>query len=630
MLAWVAGIAVAPFLLAVLFIAIFGWSWLRGPIERATLERTGRALVIAGELDVDFGWPVSRLNAGRVSFANPGWAQEKQMVTAEGVHISIDLWQLLMRKVVLRDVALGRPVVFLEVGSDGRRNWLLDLQQKDEESRIRIDRVSLDHGTLGYDDPAEKTRLRAGLATSNAGLAIDVSGFYKGLVFKGKGNGGPVLALRNESTPYALNAHATVGRTVLDAQGTITNVVHVSAMDMQLSLHGDSLEELFPLFGVAFPATPAYATEGRLLHEGNAWRYERFSGRIGSSDIAGRFAMDTGGKRPVVRADLDSKVLDLKDLGPLIGAVPGAVQAAKRSEAPAGARLLPELPFNAERWSSVDAEVSLKASTIRRASDVPLENLQVRMTLRDAVLTLDPFDFGLAGGHMASFVSLNGQADPIQAQARVRVRGLMLEKLFPDLDLWERSLGELNGEVSLRGRGDSVRQMLATSRGKGTLAVSDGHISRLMMEKAGLHLWEILAIRLRGDQLINMRCAVANVEVRDGVITPGALVFDTEVTTITGTGTVDLGAERIDLTLNQKTKNTSPVAFRSPIHIGGSFAQPEVGVDKGRVAARAVGALALGLVSPVLLLLPLVDAGPGRDSDCAQLVREAKVTPARS
>jgi uncharacterized protein involved in outer membrane biogenesis len=104
-----------------------------------------------------------------------------------------------------------------------------------------------------------------------------------------------------------------------------------------------------------------------------------------------------------------------------------------------------------------------------------------------------------------------------------------------------------------------------------------------------------------------------------------AMVFDTEVTV--GTGSIDLAQEKLDLTLNQKTKNTSPVALRSPIHIRGSFAEPEVEVDKGRVAACALGAIALGAVNPILSLIPLIDAGPGTDSDCGQLFRDARALP---
>jgi len=39
---------------------------------------------------------------------------------------------------------------------------------------------------------------------------------------------------------------------------------------------------------------------------------------------------------------------------------------------------------------------------------------------------------------------------------------------------------------------------------------------------------------------------------------------------------------------------------------------------------RALGALALGAINPLLALIPLIDAGPGEDSDCAQWLQGKK------
>ncbi|KAF0164170.1 MAG: AsmA protein [Rhodocyclaceae bacterium] len=640
-LKWIAGVLLAPVVLAALLIAIFGWNWLRGPIERMTTEQTGRVLAINGDLTVKFGWPLPRIRADAVSFANPVWAMEKQMVVADAVEVSIHLPQLLLRNIVLPEVRLERPIVFLEQAGDGRRNWLLDLNQQDEGARIRIDRLTLDRGRLGYDDTGQKTRIRAELSTSGAppaaaGVSFTAQGQYKGMPLKAHGNGGPVLGLRDEATPYPLQTEFTVGHTAVKADGTITSLLKFSAVDMRVAVRGDSLAKLFPLLGIAFPETRAYATEGHLLHQAYTWRYEKFSGRIGGSDIAGTLQVDTGGKRPAMKGDLASKVLDIADLGPLIGARPGSVEAAKQA-APAAtptaaptpvlARVLPDMPFKTDRWDSVDAEVTLKAKTFRHAKELPLEDLVAHLSLRDSVLTLDPLDFGVAGGQLNAVISLDGRSDPIQAHAKVKARKILLSRLFPTSELGKTSIGQVNGNFDLTGKGNSVRQMLARSSGKVELVVAGGMISKLMMEKAGLHLWEILELKMAGDKLVKLRCAVAGFDVKQGNMQANALIFDTEVTTIIGTGSIDLGDEKLDLTLNQKTKYTSPLALRSPIYVRGSFARPVVEVDKGRVAARALGALALGLVNPLLTLIPLIDAGPGQDSDCGQLVRDARALP---
>jgi AsmA protein len=634
-LKWTAGVVLATILLPILLIAIFGWSWLRGPIERMTLEKTGRVLAIQGPLAVKFAWPAPRLRAESVSFANPPWAKEPQMLVAEAVEIDVDLAQLLRRKLVFPEVAVRRPVLFLEQSSDGRKNWLLDRQQQDEEARIHIGRLTLDQGKVGYDDTAAKTRIRAEISTPlgahGAGLLFSASGEFHGLPLKASGSGGPVLALRDETTTYPLKIDASFGRTRLQADGTITSLVQFSALDMRLALSGDSLERLFPLLGIAFPQTHAYAIDGQLVHTGSLWRYEKFSGRFGASDIAGSLQVESGGKRTALQAELVSNLLDLDDLGPLIGARPGSVsQAVAAAPAAQGAtppRMLPDLPFNSERWNSVDAEVKLTAKTLRRAQQLALENLSVHLSLRDSVLTLDPLDFGVAGGQLNAVISLDGRQEAILGHAKVKARKIQIAQLFPATDLKQTGIGQINGEFDLSGQGKSVSQMLANSSGKLGLVVVRGEISRLMMEKIGLHLWEILELKLSGDQRIKLRCAVADFDVKAGRMNTEALVFDTEITTILGTGSIDLAKETLDLTLNQKTKSTSPLALRSPIHIGGSLAQPDVQVDKARAALRGLGALTLGIVNPVLALLPLIDAGPGEDSDCRQLIRDARALP---
>ena len=639
-----------------IFILLFGWNWLRQPIEQYTLNKTGRVLAINGDLTLGYHWPIPRITAKDVSFANPVWAAEPLLFEATSTEIELDLLKLLRGQFVFPQVHLVQAAVFLEKSPDGRKSWLMDLGQKDEDARIHVGRVTLDEGKLGYDDVAQKTRIRAGIssitppqAASPYALAFTAEGQFKGNAFKAKGNGGPAVAIRDEAAPYPLKVEANIGRTYASGEGTITGLLKLSALDLNLALRGDNLDQLFPIIGIATPRTRPYEVKGRLQRSGNEWNYQDFSGRFGQSDIAGSATLSVAGQRPMVVANLTSNVLDIDDLGPLIGARQGSMKAARRAAdgvavdgngnapsrmvdtaapqpdaTPARMRVLPDLPFNTARWNTLNADVNLRAKTIRRAAALPLENLRVHMLLRDAVVTLDPLDFGVAGGHLNALITLDGSKRPIQATARIKAQKLLIAKLFPTSPLNKASIGQVNGVFDLKGNGDSVGRMLATSEGKIGLVAAGGQISRLMMEKAGLHLWEMLQLNLSGDELIELRCAVADFDVKAGILRPNALILDTQVTTITGSGTIDLAREQLDLTLNQKTKNTSPLALRSPLILRGSFVKPVVGVDKGKLVARALGAVTLGLVNPLLALIPLVDPGPGKDSDCAPLLASAK------
>ena len=619
-------------LLAMLFIAIFGWNWARAPLQRMVLAQTGRVLVIAGDLTVEMGWPTLRVQAQRVSFANPPWAVQPQMLALPSADFDVDLPALWQQKLVFPVVRLAQPVVMLETSKDGRKTWLLDTDQSNEDRRVMIGLLSLDRGQLDYTDTRLQTQLHVEVDTPDAAtgnLVFKASGRFKGLPLAAQGQGGPVLALRDEKTPYPLKVDATIGRTGVRAEGHVTGLLSLAAVDLQLALRGDSLAQLFPLLGVGLPETRDYVTAGHLVRSGKTWRYDTFTGRVGRSDVAGNLQVDLAGARPMLRGEVLSQVLDFDDLAPVIGGTPPTTPTSPASPAavPAAAaakRVLPDIPFKTERWRAFDADVRLRAARILRAQELPLENLVAHVLMQDAVLTLQPLDFGIAGGHLKATIRLDGRPSEIVASAQVQARKILISKLFPTLVLTKTSVGQVNGEFDLTGRGPSVGRMLASADGQLRLVVEQGEISRLLMEKMGLHLLEILQLTLTGDKNVVLHCAVADFKLQRGVMTAQTLLLDTEVSTLVGSGNINLAQETLDLTLVPHTRNTSIVALRGPIHLRGSLAAPVATLDKPAIVARSAGALVLGLLNPLLALIPLVEAGPGLDSECARLLARGR------
>jgi uncharacterized protein involved in outer membrane biogenesis len=539
---------------------------------------------------------------------------------------------LLHGRLALVDVGLTRPRVALEQGSGGRKSWLMDRTQTDETRRLPIGRVLLDRGEIAWLDSARGTDLRVTLSTvpsAGPGTGTDplqvvfgAQGRYEGQPMTAEGHGGAVMAWLDDTMPYPLTVRATLGRTHLDAEGTVTRLLHPSAVDLQLAVRGDDLAALFPLVRIALPPTPAYRSAGRLLRSGTQWRYEAFTGQVGRSDVAGHLQVDGGGARPRLSGAITSRRLDLADLGPAVGARSAPVAAAQATPGPV--RLLPELPIETARWGSLDADVTLKAQSLLRDKALPLENLELRLSLTDRQLTLDPLAFGLAGGRLQARVTLDGRTTPLRGAAKAQLRGLVLGRLLPTVDLSKASIGRLDGDIELAGQGASVGRMLAHADGRVSLVAQNGQISRLLMEQIGLHLLEILQLQLTGDNTVALNCAVADFGVAGGTMTARALVLDTAVNTLVGSGRIDLAQETLDLRFVPHTKVSSIVALRSPFYVTGPFAQPALRFDTARIAARGVGAIALGLLNPLLALIPLFEAGPGVDSECGRLVRAAR------
>jgi AsmA protein len=333
---------------------------------------------------------------------------------------------------------------------------------------------------------------------------------------------------------------------------------------------------------------------------------------VGESDLGGVIQVDLGGKRPFMRGDLHSKVMDLGDLGVIVG-----------TQQPKDDGVLPDAPFEPDRWDSVDADVHIKAGTIKRPQQLPLENLATRIQMRDRVLSLNPLEFGIAGGKLAGPIKLDGTRDTIRADLNMRVQKLELAKLFPTIKENQASVGDLSGLVELKGAGNSVAQMLGSSSGKMGFFMDGGQISQFMMELAALDLWHATRVKLAGDKPVEIRCAVADFDVKDGIMKTNAFVFDTSVVLIQGEGTINLKTEAIDLKLNPKPKHSSLASLNSPLYVKGTFSAPKPSVDMGKLAAKGVGAVVMGVINPLLAVLPLIKEGKGEDSNCAQLIASA-------
>ena len=624
----------AAFLLLAAGIALFQWNWLRGPIGSAVHEKTGRPFVIAGDLEVGLTrGPLIRMK--NVRFENPPWAQDPNLITAREAEFTVDFAALMRGRLVFPYVRLSEPEVSLERAADGQRNWILKVTDDGTAHAPEIRQLSIDQGVVRYRDAINAVDMTAQVSTqaepAQRPTKVVFSGTYKKVPMKGEAHTAPVLNLQSTDEPFSMRLHLTAGQTVLEADGDFTDLAHFSKIDARLKIRGSDWARLYPILPLALPTSPPYSFDGRLKRAGNETTYEHFTGRVGSSDLSGTGTFVLRKPRPLLKADLRSKVLDLKDLGPIIGAKPQMTQASK-SPAVTG-KVLPTEPFKLDRLNSMDADVTLKARQLRRPNQLPLDDLQTHLKLDEGVLVLNPLRFGIAGGAIDSSVTLDAHQDPIRTKANVRVKNARLNQLFPTVKLMKESAGVVGANVQLSGKGNSVAAMLASASGEVGVAMTGGELSNLMVELVGLDGGEAIRFLVGGDRKTPIRCAVGSFQVRNGIATSEAIVLDTEDTNISGAGTVNLRDETLDVTLRPQPKDKSILVVRSPIRLHGPFADPDVSVKKGPIVARAGAALLLGLVNPLAALIPLVETGPGKDSDCGVLLasvdkaRQAAETP---
>jgi AsmA family protein len=618
---WRAVVAAVAVALAALFV-LWDWNWFRGPLERQVEARTGRSLDIDGNLDVALG-RITTVRADAVSFGNAEWAADPAMASADRIELQVEALPLLFAgELRLREVRLARPRLRLETGPNDTANWQLRRSGRDRPLQLR--RLWIDRGSVRYVDAAKDTHLLLGVASTRRGRSamkapiVAIGGGRwrgNGITFEGRAES--PLQLRDKDTPYLIDARAESGNTRAHARGALIHPFRLREFQLQLALSGKDLADLYPLFGLALPDSRPYSLDGRLARslDGDraTWRYDNLSGTVGRTDLAGAVSVTTGGPRPRLQADLVSRRLDLDDLAGFLGAASGNASTAPAA-GPRG-RLLPHAPYELDKLRAMDADVRWKARRIV-APRLPLDDMDAHLRLESGLLRLDPLDFGVAGGMVRSRIRMDARKSTIRTSARISGRSLDLRRLFPDARLARDAVGKVGGEVDLAGQGNSIAAMLASADGDLALGMGRGRISNLLMELAGLDVYESLKFLIGRDRQVPIRCAFGDFAVRGGVMTARALAFDTTDTIIIGEGQVDLRDESFQLRLRPRPKDRSLLSLRSPLVLTGTFMEPEFRPDYARVGLRGALALALGSIAPPAALIATLELGPGEDSNC--------------
>ncbi|WP_426766805.1 AsmA family protein [Erwinia aphidicola] len=676
-ISWIAGILLLLVVVIVVVIATFDWNRLKPTINQKVSAEINRPFAIRGDLGVAWernrsepGWrswvPWPHIHAQDIMLGNPPEIPDVTMVHLQRVDATISPLALLGKQVYLPWIKLQQPVAKLVQTADKKNNWTFNLAGSDQKQddaapsawSFRLDNIAFDQGQIGYRDAINNADVQvtvdplgkpvpyaqlAGGDDKQQGAADFVfgwhaSGTYNNEKLNGDGKIGGMLSLRSQTTPFPIQADLRNGTTRVRVAGTIQDPMNLGGVDIRLRFSGDTLANLYGLTGILLPDTPPYETDGHLTARfqqkgGPVFRYQNFNGHIGDSDIHGSLTYTQGKPRPKLAGALESRQLRMADLGPLIGVKSGkgsekTEQAkAKRGEAtsqPAD-RVLPHDKFDTKSWDVMDADVKFSGKRIEHSSSLPISDLSTHLTLKNGDLLLDPLRFGMAGGNLNATLHLEGDKSPMRGRIDLHARNLKLRQLFPDVEAMQSALGQMNGDATLSGRGNSVADLLATSNGELKLLMNDGLISRSLMEIVGLNVGNYVVGKLFGDDEVKINCAAANLQVNNGLASSRLFIFDTENAIINITGTTNFANERLDLSINPDSKGIRIITLRSPLYVRGTFKNPDAGVKAGPLIARGAAAVALGaVVAPAAALLALISPSDNDDNQCTRVLQQMK------
>jgi uncharacterized protein involved in outer membrane biogenesis len=613
-------------LLLVAAVSFFDWNLARPYIARKVTESTGRSFAINGDLKVHLSLR-PRIIANGVVMGNAPWSKDPVMAEIKRADFRIDLLKLLGGRVALPELSLSELHLVLEVNQEGTQNWVFDQSGK-QGVFPAIGALEIDRGTVKYRDPTANTDVALEINTlegvpgeADAVVELTGKGRFKGMPSTLQARGGALLGLRKAERHYPIKASAMLGTTKASVEGMLIDPLRLKGEELDFRLEGSDLALLYPIVGVPIPPTPAYKLAGFLSHAGDIWTFKRFKGTVGASDIAGDFSVDRGRAPQLISADLVSHSLDLKDLGGFIGAKRGTKPSAHPPQAD---KLLPTEPFSLEKLRAADADVRFKGARII-TQKMPLENIDAHLIIQDGTLTLAPLNFGIAGGNLITQIAMDGRGSHIVTHADIAAKGLHLNQLWPGSARNAASAGIMGGRAKLNAIGNSMAQMLGTASGEAALIMDGGSLSELLLRLSNLDIANSILVLLGGDKQVAIRCMVANFKAVEGDFSVQDLVLDTPKVRIAGQGNVNFADESLHLRLVPQSHGFSLASLRGPLVVTGPFKKPSVHPDMGKVGARGGLALGLGvLTSGIGVLIPLLDFGEDKLSNCAELLTQAK------
>ena len=586
------------------------------------------------------------LKTAKLQIATPSWSAKPYFVDGDNIVLKlryIDIWRAYRGQPIrIKAFQASKFDAYIERKADGLASWQLTNKPRDPNKPLRLPtfgQLLLTNGVLHIEDVPLKSNIEAKLslvsnfekadskAIKNSTLTASVAGRYQSLPLKIElvSTGRLPNAIGSpEKLPVVMIVNATVGRASLWFEGTTEDMMHPSNFEGYFNLKGPSLAAVGDLLNVTLPTTAVFSSKGSIEKQGLIWNTHIDQLNIGGSRLNGRFTYDKSLPTPLLKGQLAGKLV-ITDLGPAFG----ADSRDKNSN-----KVLPRRPFDlvSLRKMNADIKINMQYLDLKTTYLEPLKPVQANLQLNNGVLTLKKINALTADGRLTGDISLDGRKSKAILDTNLNWNDVRLERWIKQKragGLPPYVSGKLNGKAILKGQGKSTAELLASLGGTVRSELVNGSVSHLAIEVAGLDVAQSIGVLFKGDKALSVQCGVVDLQAKNGVFTPRVMVVDTTDTTVWVDGSLSLATETLNLRAMALPKDFSPLTLRVPLNIKGSFANPQVSLDKKPVGLKLATSVLLAIVNPLAAVIPLLDTGDSKEAkkratSCSNLMQKNK------
>ncbi len=424
------------------------------------------------------------------------------------------------------------------------------------------------------------------------------------------GTFGPPSLLMPGTKPQLFSIDVTVqapGGTAT-AKGSLADPHAMSGANIDLSAQISDLSALSPLARMPLPPFKAIALHANLTDAAGGLRNGAALHGVGLTGPEGDLAGDATVSllpRKLLVATLTSTHFDLDALQAVIDQTPAAPssspssatqQPAAQPQRQTAGRIFSDQPIPFDLLRGADADLRLAVGTLR-SGGADYRKIDTHAVLTNGKLAVDPFAADLPQGHLDATLSVDANQPAPPVHLFVHAPGLALKSLLVLLHQPSYASGNLEVYADLDGTGTNPHAIATSLDGSLGLAMAGGTLdNRLLGSVLGRVMDQLNALNLVGrGGTSELRCFGLRLDTQHGVGTLRALALSSSLLTLTGTGSVNLGGETLDLVLRPEARigGTQVVV---PIQVSGPIRAPAVGVDRLGAAESNVGSVAGALL----------------------------------
>jgi uncharacterized protein involved in outer membrane biogenesis len=391
------------------------------------------------------------------------------------------------------------------------------------------------------------------------------------------------------------------GSIELTVRGGIKNLLALGGINVKLKASGKEFADIGPLIGAKLPDLGPFDVRGRLAGSAKTILLKEFSVMLDKSDLNGLAKVEIL-KRPKLTIRLQSSVIDFTAL---MKSLEQDEQKTAHKTQQKG-RLFSDDPLPFEVLKKVDADIVLTAKKIH-AKDAHFKFGHMTLKLKDSDFSIDKLEATYKETKISASLQINAGA-PSRVAANFLVQNFNLGDFLKDTGKSDQVRAIVDIAAHGKSKGDSVHSLMASLNGSIGAVMGEGYLTKYLdMLSRGLSAKVIPFWRppKTADQI---KCAVVQFDIKQGIATSKAFVFDTRAGILIGKGDIKLDTEQINFLLIPKPDHPD-LSLSTKLRVSGTIMDSRVGPDKLALIEEGASALSALVVGPLGLLAPFVHLG---------------------